>query len=291
MCLEWLMLVGCCLASAWLFYDEEPVLDLTDLGFLQSMCLLFALLSVFWENIGRAGAGFYASRDRQLGLWAVTFFVGMDAYFKLIAFGFFLHSLVPLWVDQVESTSLYAYLLGSYWVTGTQVMGFLGLALLLLHASARIPSWLPLLVLLGGGWGWMLGDVVTSSLTSSTNAGAAQRVTPYSFTPSACTYETRMGGAEFEWHKASVFPNTFFFLDAASFFYALLLVISVGVLLYVTCMGILGYHMGGYTFFSWTHRAVLIRLLEHSIVCVGAGMLMVVGVGWRVGFEHYTLTF
>ena len=45
--LEWLMLTGCCLAGAWLFYDEEPMLDLSDLGLVQSLCLLFAMLSVF----------------------------------------------------------------------------------------------------------------------------------------------------------------------------------------------------------------------------------------------------
>ena len=66
--LEWLVLTACCVVSAWLFYDEEPVLDLTDLGFVQSLCLLFAILSVFWENVGRASTGFYTSRDRQLGL-------------------------------------------------------------------------------------------------------------------------------------------------------------------------------------------------------------------------------
>jgi hypothetical protein len=99
-----------------------------------------------------------------------------------------------------------------------------------------------------------------------------------------------MGGGEFDWHKGTTQPNTFFFLDAASYFYALLMVISVAVLLYVCGMGILGYYFGGYNFISYTHRAVLIRLIEHGLMCVLAGLLMIIGIGWRVGFEHYVIT-
>ena len=86
-------------------------------------------------------------------------------------------------------------------------------------------------------------------------------------------------------------PNTFFFLDVASLFYGVLLVLSLSVLLYVSCVGLLGYYLGGYAFFSYTHRAAIIRLIEHGITSIGGGLLMLVGIGWRVGFEHYSLSF
>lgn len=73
--------------------------------------------------------------------------------------------------------------------------------------------------------------------------------------------------------------------------YAVLLVISIGVLLFIIGMGVIGYYLGGYAFFSFTHRAVLIRLLEHGLTSVCGGLLMFVGVGLRVGFEHYVLSF
>lgn len=61
--------------------------------------------------------------------------------------------------------------------------------------------------------------------------------------------------------------------------YALLLVISWAVLLYVFGMGVLGYYLGGYQFFSYTHRAVIIRLVEHGLVGILGGVLMIVGIG------------
>lgn len=45
--LEWAVVLGCCVVSAWFFFDEEPVLDLTDLGFVQSLCMFLAMVSVF----------------------------------------------------------------------------------------------------------------------------------------------------------------------------------------------------------------------------------------------------
>ena len=266
------------------------MLDLTDLGFIQTLCLLMAMLSVFWENVGRAGAGYYVSRDRQLGLWTLTYFLGMDFYVKLLTVGFFLHSLVPLWVDQVETTSLYAFLLGTYWVAGVQVISALTLILALVFASQRVPYWAPLFAMTAAGWAWGLGDTLTSGLGSANSdpCGPAE-VTPCGFTPSSCTYEARMGGSEFEWHKSTMYPNSFFFFDLASLLYAILLAVCLAVLLYVICMGIIGYYMGGHSLFSYTHRAIILRLLEHGLASVCGGLLMMVGIGFRVGFEHYTV--
>jgi hypothetical protein len=284
--LEWAILVGCCLASAWLLYDEEPILDLTDLGLVQSLCLLAAATSVFWENIGRAGVGYFTSRDRQLGFWTLTFLVGLDLYFKLVVLVFFGHSLAPLWVDQVESTTLYAFCLGTYWGLGVQILGMLTLTLGTLYASQRTPYWLPLLLILGGGLGVSAGDLLVSGLTSSSTKS---QPTPYGFTPSACTYENRLGGSGFDWHKSTTQPNSFFFVDAASFFYGLLLLITALVAVYVLCMGILGHMLGGSGSVSYGYRAVLIRLVEQVMVGVGGGLLVVVGLGFRVGFEHYAV--
>lgn len=90
------------------------MLDLTDLGLVQSLCLGAVALAVTMENVGRANSGFFVSRDRQLGLWAVTFWSGMDNYFRIVILGFFAHSLAPMWVDMAESTSSYAFILGAY---------------------------------------------------------------------------------------------------------------------------------------------------------------------------------
>jgi hypothetical protein len=43
---EWLVVLSCCLLCAWAFYDEEPILDLTDLSLAQSLCLLLVMAGV-----------------------------------------------------------------------------------------------------------------------------------------------------------------------------------------------------------------------------------------------------
>ena len=71
----------------------------------------------------------------------------------------------------------------------------------------------------------------------------------------------------------------------------MLLIVSMSVLVYVLAMAVVGYHLGGYNAFSHTHRAVIVRLLEHGMLGVCGGLLMFVGLGWRIGFEHYALGF
>lgn len=80
----------------------------------------------------------------------MTFFIGLDIYFKLIAIVFFLHSMVPLWVDQVDTASLYAYLLGVYWVVALQLVFTLAFALTLMWVTTRIPLWIPIFVVAVG---------------------------------------------------------------------------------------------------------------------------------------------
>lgn len=137
------------------------------------------------------------------------------------------------------------------------------LTLHLLFITQRVILWAPAFLVLVGSWLWGVADLLLSGLTSSADRAGLYSIPSLGFTSSACTYEIRFGGSEFEWHGTALQPNTFFFSDVASLMYGLLMVVSTGVLLYLCTMGILGYYCGGYTMISYAYRAVVIRLIEH----------------------------
>ena len=86
--------------------DEEPVLDLSDLGFVHVGLLVISLLSIVFDNYSKANNGQYGAADRQTLTYGVFKVNSLVWYFMVIWLGFFVHTSTPLLVDSVESANL-----------------------------------------------------------------------------------------------------------------------------------------------------------------------------------------
>lgn len=93
-----LLLIGC-----FVFFDEEPLFDLTDLNIFIVATLVMGILSVLLDNTVKAVYGSFVSRDGLLWSYSSTTFLGILSYIVLIWFVFFLHMIAPLVADSVDS--------------------------------------------------------------------------------------------------------------------------------------------------------------------------------------------
>lgn len=191
-----------------------------------------------------------------------------------------------------ETNSAYAFTLGSYWVWGTQLGALCAMALSLVFASARIPLWAPLLPVVSVAWCAALGDCLVAGLGSSSSAViTAAREPLYGKSASSCTYNPLVSGEGFDWHKAALEPNNFFFVDLSSLLYGFLLILSLTVLVYVALLGVLTTYLGTKEGPSLALRAVLIRAIEHSFYGALAGILVWAAVSLRIGMDGYAVGF
>jgi hypothetical protein len=86
--------------------DEEPVLDLTDLGAAHVLVFAAALLIVSADNLVKMSRGQYANSDRQVFSYAGFKSGALIFYFMLVSGLFFSHVTPPLLVDGVEVVTM-----------------------------------------------------------------------------------------------------------------------------------------------------------------------------------------
>lgn len=88
--------------------DEEPVLDLTDLGAAHVLVFAAALLIVSADNLVKMSRGQYANSDRQVFSYAGFKSGALVFYFMLVSGLFFSHVTPPLLVDNVEAVTMWS---------------------------------------------------------------------------------------------------------------------------------------------------------------------------------------
>ena len=93
-----LIALGC-----FVFFDEEPLFDITDLNIFLVATLVMGILSVIIDNTIKAAYGSFVARDGLLWCYSTTTFLGILCYVVLIWFVFFLHIIAPLVADSVDS--------------------------------------------------------------------------------------------------------------------------------------------------------------------------------------------
>ena len=88
-------------------FDEEPILDMSDLNLLHVWVLTFALLITYFDLVLRARVGQYLSKDVVLVGAAFTFVWGLENYVRVLLLVFCLHNLLPLEIDLFELIEVY----------------------------------------------------------------------------------------------------------------------------------------------------------------------------------------
>lgn len=87
----------------YLFVDEDPILDFTDFNIYHLVTLVLTLLSVVFDNIEKKIFGSFSDADSQVLLYSLFSTNAMLWYFFLIWFGFYSHTIVPLFGDFIEN--------------------------------------------------------------------------------------------------------------------------------------------------------------------------------------------
>jgi hypothetical protein len=255
-----------------LYWDEEPAADVTDLSLLQAAVVVTSTVAVLAENTSRAGRGLYVPKDRLLGLMAHTTFNSMSAYFGLISFGFFAHSMSPLMVshsDPAAAYSAYASKFGGWMVASLMIilgsllsMGGWERAGVRVSVAVGTMVWAAVSVVEVWGCGVVVGGAAPSNPSSS-----------------ALAFPTT-GPNGFAWSKSRPTPHPFLFVDASALFCGLVLgtVCASSVFLIAT---LAVFHNP-----NSSEAAVVTRALEASGVAVCSfsvsGALLGARLGWEV---------
>jgi hypothetical protein len=69
--LEFVYFLLCLVIVLFIFGDEEPLLDITDLNFSHVIVFAVALLSVFFDNFVKGFFGQFMSTDRSTFIYAI----------------------------------------------------------------------------------------------------------------------------------------------------------------------------------------------------------------------------
>lgn len=124
----------------FLFFDEEPILDITDLSLYSILVLSVSMLSVIFDNSIKAMFGSIISKDITLWLYSTTTSVSIIVYIVIIWFVFFLHMTAPLLSDSCDTVWSFNSIVSSvevFVIFFGYVLVFVRLVLTLLHTSTE----------------------------------------------------------------------------------------------------------------------------------------------------------
>jgi hypothetical protein len=212
-------------------FDEEPVLDLTDLNVLHVWVFAMSLAIILFEPTLRARSGQLVYKDVVTLAAVLTFWLHLENYCRLIIVVCALHNLMPYEVDLLEQSEV--FLLYSTWLATDLLPGFLTLGVLLglgmlINASLGVKQraltgLLVTLVCLGHlvVGTFLAWDLLLSSLTSvlEWERGEVFYLQPRT----GWTYDRAMRvGDQFEWHRERCHPYSLRFEDLYFFFLQLL---------------------------------------------------------------------
>lgn len=91
------------LVVVFIFFDEEPIFDITDLSLYTVLVLSVSMLSVLFDNSIKAIFGSLVSKDITLWFYSTTTSISIIMYIVIIWFVFFLHMTAPLLADSCDT--------------------------------------------------------------------------------------------------------------------------------------------------------------------------------------------
>lgn len=102
-----LTLLGVLAVSAFCIFDEEPVLDFTDLNVLHVALFALSIAAILAELAARARYGHYLYKDTASLLAAMAFWLHIDNYVRAVWLILAFHALTPLEIDLIELVEAY----------------------------------------------------------------------------------------------------------------------------------------------------------------------------------------
>lgn len=93
--------------ASFLFLDEEPVLELSDLNLLHVAALALCAFLTYFDLSLRSRWGQYVFKDGVVSTAALVFAWGLENYLRLLLLVFCLHNLMPFEADLLESLAVY----------------------------------------------------------------------------------------------------------------------------------------------------------------------------------------
>jgi hypothetical protein len=91
----------------YIFFDEEPMIDFSDVNGLHVSLFVLSILSVVAEDFIKSTLGQYVDLDRQVFFYSTFKFSSMVIYFSLILSIFFSHVTSSMLLDSVECVSMF----------------------------------------------------------------------------------------------------------------------------------------------------------------------------------------
>lgn len=257
-----------------LFFDEEPILDFTDWNLVHVFLFTFSLMATLAELTLRARFGQHAYKDQSTLAAVLTFWFGIEAYFRAVVIVFSWHSLTPLECELFEACEVYS--LAAHWLT-TEILPSLfalGLALsllLMLNLSLGWARWQVfflqyVLLVLGLLWAcvslaWDLVLVGLSSVWAD-----ASPMTLYPQTRSSLTYDHQLSTTDrFDWHKETQLPFVARFEDLFFFSLQLFTLVSLYCALVVAGFFLLDLLQAPQRCLSYTQLSIVGLWLEHVV--------------------------
>ena len=230
--LIWVTLIISIFISIFLFFDEEPLFDLTDFNISQIVIIIFCLWSIVWENNLRAKYGQFLNKDRSLLFSFCSYWFVLENYVYATVIIFCFHSLSPLESELFESVEVSSALL--VWFSHS-FLPFLFVSILLytiLNFFSYNISWfntkffsslsLFVFVALVILFFFLLFDFLFNSLTSYL---IFSELLSYNNSSSSLSYNHFSN--EFDWHKTKKTFFIFRFEDLYIFFIQLLNLVSL----------------------------------------------------------------
>ena len=282
-----LALVG----AGFCVFDEEPLVDFTDLNVLHVGLFCLSLAAVVAELTTRARAGHFVHKDTLSLLAAAAFWVHLDNYVRALLLVLSFHALTPLEIDLLELVEIYHSC--ASWLVCEIVPPFLlislahtltlGLNLALAQGRRRLQLGLLLCILgcLAGAQLLLVWDTLLAGLSSiiDTTEVAAFYAQP----KTNLTYDQARGVTDqFEWHRERVCPFVFRFEDLYFFLFRLLLVYSLGLVLAAWLLLLADFARAAPRGLSFTQLAVGVLWLEHAWVAAVLPFLLTGAAGVRL---------
>lgn len=221
--------------SIFLFFDEEPLFDFTDLNITHVLLFTFCLTFIWAEHVLRSRFGQFTYKDQVAFYGALGWLNLMNNYFRLLFAIFSLHALVPLEADLIEQSESLFLCINYFSVTMGKPLLFIsfvwGLGFFLnltMSFGRKVMQLISLslgLVFLTMGAVFLVWDLLLIGHSFFINHNLNPRSVYYLWSKTGWTYDLdeRVSADIYDWHRGHNSPYVIYFRDSYMFFLQLYL--------------------------------------------------------------------
>lgn len=290
--LFWLLSLVTISISSFLFFDEEPLFDITDLNVVHVFLIIICFFSVVWENMLKSKYGQYLLKDQSLLFAFSSYWFVLENYIYLVVIVFCFHCLVPLEAELFELVEIYScvFMWYSNFVFPYLVVVSLLFSIVLflnynnnwlnkkLSLLALILIFIVLVIVLF----FMIFDFYFNSLTSLLFS------VDFNYSNNISSLSYNYNNNEFDWHKTKKGFFIVRFEDLYLYFLQLLNIVSM-----LSFMIILFFFIFDSFFLihsnktlSFTFYGVVIRFFENFLIKLLLSFFLILLVALRITFKY-----